>query len=363
MLQQIADPEVALGFVWLELHLGHVLHLTGRLIDDLPIPAGPLAGASYLESLTLEYAEQCRAVPQLQRIALRMYLSCPVYGLDYVRETLGRMTHAPMTEMEARKLLSIASAIQGQGDAAMTICRIMASNAASQGRYSTATYWLLQSGDSERADALAERMLRELTEDLAEQNGCLAIDEYHRDDNSSEPQSVAQAQDARRQRQQELRNTAMIAQQSQAGASAGVPTATGSSSNNLRLPPALAFLCGLSELSVQVEALLDMKAAAERGTSAAAEMQPLPELQEKIEVGVGTTVAQMIQLFNGTANAEGRSGRWREHLHLMQYWLLLFDNAMTISTIITPSLDRDEVNFHCLPNGLRQGRRQTSNAC
>ena len=48
VLQQIADPEVALGFVWLELHLGHVLQVSGRLIDDLPIPAGPLEGASSL---------------------------------------------------------------------------------------------------------------------------------------------------------------------------------------------------------------------------------------------------------------------------------------------------------------------------
>ena len=54
-----------------------VLQVSGRLIDDLPIPAGPLEGASYLESLSLEYAEQCRAVPQLQRLAVRMYLACP----------------------------------------------------------------------------------------------------------------------------------------------------------------------------------------------------------------------------------------------------------------------------------------------
>lgn len=134
VLQQIADPEVALGFVWLELHLGHVLQVSGRLIDDLPIPAGPLEGASYLESLSLEYAEQCRAVPQLQRLALRMYLACPMYGLEYVRELLGRMTHAPMTEMEARKLLSLAQAINGQEDAAIAICRNVASNAASEGR-------------------------------------------------------------------------------------------------------------------------------------------------------------------------------------------------------------------------------------
>jgi len=134
----------------------------------------------------------------------------------------------------------------------------------------------------------------------------------------------------------------MIALQNQAAASAGVPTATGTGSNNLRLPPALAFLCGLSELSSQVEALLDMKSAVEGAVPAAAEMQLLPELQEKIEVGVGTSVAQMMQLFSGNMNEEGRNGRRREYLHLMQYWMLLFDHAMTISTILTPSLDRDE---------------------
>jgi hypothetical protein len=348
VLQQIADPEVALGFVWLELHLGHVLQVSGRLIDDLPIPAGPLEGASYLESLSLEYAEQCRAVPQLQRLALRMYLACPMYGLEYVREILGRMTHAPMTETEARKLLSIAQAIRGQDgqdDAAITICRNMASNATSEGRYSTAMYWLLQAGDTERADALAERLLREITEDLAEQKGCSGVSVIEAGArNKSGPRSAAIARDARRQRQQELRNTAMVALQNQAAASAGVPTATGTGSNNLRLPPALAFLCGLSELSSQVEALLDMKSAVEGAVPAAAEMQLLPELQEKIEVGVGTSVAQMMQLFSGNMNEEGRNGRRREYLHLMQYWMLLFDHAMTISTILTPSLDRDEVS-------------------
>ena len=345
VLQQIADPEVALGFVWLELHLGHVLQVSGRLIDDLPIPAGPLEGATYLESLSLEYAEQCRSVPQLQRLALRMYLACPMYGLEYVREILGRMTHAPMTETEARKLLSIAQAIQGQDDAAITICRNMASNATSEGRYSTAMYWLLQAGDTERADALAERLLREITEDLAEQKGCSGLSAIEAGDrNKSGPRSAADARGARRHRQQELRNTAMIALQSQAGARAGVPTATGTGSNNLRLPPALAFLCGLSELGSQVEALLDMKASVEGAVAAAAEMQLLPELQEKIEVGVGTSVKQMMQLFSGNVNEEGRDGCRREHLHLMQYWMLLFDHAMTISTILTPSLDRDEVS-------------------
>ena len=60
---------------------------------------------------------------------------------------------------------------------AYTRCRLMAANSVSEGRYSTATYWLLQAGDTERADAMAERLLWEITEDLAEQNGCLAIDD------------------------------------------------------------------------------------------------------------------------------------------------------------------------------------------
>ena len=345
VLQQIADPEVALGFVWLELHLGHALQVSGRLIDDLPIPAGPLEGASYLESLSLEYAEQCRAVPQLQRVALRMYLGCPMYGLEYVRETLGRMAHAPMTEMEARKLLSIATAIQGQDDAAMTICRAMASSATAEGRYSTATYWLLQAGDTERADALAEKLLCEMTEDLAEQKGCSGVIDLQSGGGSG-PRYAAAARDARRSRQQELRNTAMIALQSQAGASAGVAstsTAAGHS-NLLRLPPALAFLCGLSDLSSQVEALLELKASmASDGSDGQATAQPLPELQEKIEVGVEASVAQMMGLF-GEGRKEKKQGGLGEEIQLVQYWGLLFDHALTISTVLTPSLDRDEVS-------------------
>ena len=81
-------------------------------------------------------------------------------------------------------------------------------------------------------------------------------------------------------------------------------------------------------------------------------MQPLPELQEKIEVGVGASVAQMMRLFSGHMDDQGHNmvkGQRRENLHLMQYWMLLFDHAMTISTILTPSLDRDEVLPLSLP--------------
>ena len=42
-----------------------------------------------------------------------------------------------------------------------------------------------------------------------------------------------------------------------------------------------------------------MKAAVEGAVPAAAEMQLLPELQEKIEVGVRTGVALMMRLFVG----------------------------------------------------------------
>jgi len=44
-------------------------------------------------------------------------------------------------------------------------------------------------------------------------------------------------------------------------------------------------------------------------------------------------VAQLMGLFGGGAG------------HLRQYWMLLFDHAMTTSTILSPSLDRDEVCF------------------
>ena len=53
-------------------------------------------------------------------------------------------------------------------------------------------------------------------------------------------------------------------------------------------------------------------------------------LQEKIEVGVEHAVVQLMGLFGG-------AGRLR------QFWGLLFDHALTISTILSPSLDRDEV--------------------
>ena len=84
VLQQIADPEVALGFVWLELHLGHVLGLVANRRSAHS--GGPAGRRCYLESLSLEYAEQCRA--QLQRLALDVP-ACPIYGLEYVRELLG----------------------------------------------------------------------------------------------------------------------------------------------------------------------------------------------------------------------------------------------------------------------------------
>jgi hypothetical protein len=54
------------------------LQVAQRLVDDLPIPAGPFQGSSYLEALLLEYGEQLRVVPQLQHLALRVYLGCPV---------------------------------------------------------------------------------------------------------------------------------------------------------------------------------------------------------------------------------------------------------------------------------------------
>ena len=164
VLQQIAEPEVALGFVWLELHLGHTLQLAGRLVDDLPIPAGPFQGASYLEWLSLDYAEQCRGVKQLQHIALRVYLSaCPLYGQDFLRETLGRLGHSAMTEKEGRKLLSIARAM-GEDTVGATICRTLSASADAAGQRATAVYWLLQAGETALADALAEKMLRELSE-------------------------------------------------------------------------------------------------------------------------------------------------------------------------------------------------------
>lgn len=229
VLQQIADPEVALGFVWLELHLGHALHVSGRLVDDMPIPAGPFQGASYLESLSLEYGEQCRAVPQLQRVALRIYLSCPLYGLEFIRETIGRMS--AMTEKEARKLLSIAIAIGGQGapEVAGTICRTMGAAASAEGRYSTATYWLVQAGDMPRADTLAEKMLVEMTEDLAEQRGCSGVLDMSGADAGGAP-AAADARAARLQRSQELQNSAMVALQDSAAA------------GGRALPSALAFL-------------------------------------------------------------------------------------------------------------------------
>jgi len=277
VLQQIADPEVALGFVWLELHLGHALQVSGRLVDDLPIPAGPFEGASYLEALSLEYGEQCRAVPQLQRVALRMYLSCPLYGLEFIRETLGRMS--VMTEKEARKLLSIATAIGGQGapEVASMICRTMGAAASAEGRYSTATYWLVQAGDMRRADALAEKMLVEMTEDLAEQRGCSGV--LDTSGAKAGPRAAADARAARLQRSQELRNSAMIALQHSAAA------------GDVALPSALAFLCGLSELSTQVESLLALKAATAESSDG-----PLPELQVRRLAARGSLLAARCSL-------------------------------------------------------------------
>lgn len=75
-----------------------------------------------------------------------------------------------------------------------------------------------------------------------------------------------------------------------------------------------------------MESLLALKAATVESHDG-----PLPELQEKIEVGVEHAVAQLMGLFGGGAG------------HLRQHWALLFDHAMTVSTILSPSLDRDEV--------------------
>ena len=58
----------------------------------------------------------------------------------------------PMTETEARKLLALLS--DRWDDATITICRNMASNATSEGRYSTAML-AAAARDTERADALA----------------------------------------------------------------------------------------------------------------------------------------------------------------------------------------------------------------
>ena len=261
VLQQIAEPEVALGFVWLELHLGHTLQLAGRLVDDLPIPAGPFQGASYLEWLSLDYAEQCRGVKQLQHIALRVYLSaCPLYGQDFLRETLGRLGHSAMTEKEGRKLLSIARAM-GEDTVGATICRTLSASADAAGQRATAVYWLLQAGETALADALAEKMLRELSEASL----------------SPKPKEPSAAEvEEEEARDQELRNAAMIALQA-AASTAGSPL-KGMALDGEWMPPALGFLCGVSELRSQVAALRRRKAEA---VATMADGAPLPELQEQ----------------------------------------------------------------------------------
>ena len=75
---------------------------------------------------------------------------------------------------------------------------------------------------------------------------------------------------------QELRNAAMIALQA-AASTAGSPL-KGMALDGEWMPPALGFLCGVSELRSQVAALRRRKAEA---VATMADGAPLPELQEQ----------------------------------------------------------------------------------